>query len=121
MKRRTVTYKIFDVVVVPFPFTDQSTDKKRPALVLSDFESFNDVTENCVLAMITSAKNPDWPFDTQIGSIQKAGLPAPSKIRMKIFTLDSRLILKKIGGLSAKDQKAVKENLQILMCLSDPK
>ncbi len=114
-----MTYKIF--VVVRFPFIDQNSDKKRPALVLSDFESFNDVTENCVLAMITSAKNPDWPFDTQIGSIQKAGLPAPSKIRMKLFTLDSRLILKKIGGLSVKDQKAVREILQKLLCLNGAK
>jgi mRNA interferase MazF len=121
MKRHIVTYKIFDVVVVPFPFTDQDTDKKRPALVLSDFDTFNDVTENCVLAMITSSKNPQWPLDTNIGSIQKTGLPAPSKVRMKLFTLDSRLILKKIGDLSAKDQKAVKENLKKLLCLTESK
>lgn len=112
-----MTYKIFDVVVVPFPFTDQNTKKKRPALVLSDHDSFNDPTENCVLAMITSAKNPGWPLDAPIGSIKKAGLSAPSKVRMKLFTLDSRLIIKKVGGLSAKDQKAVKESLQKLMGL----
>ena len=111
-------YKLFDIVVVPFPFSDQETDKKRPALVISDFNAFNDITENCVLAMITSANNPEWPLDTLIGSLQEAGLPSPSKIRMKIFTLDSRLILKKIGGLSVKDQVAVKENLQKLMCLT---
>ena len=110
-----MTYKMFDVVVVPFPFTDQSTDKKRPALVLSDFDSFNDSTENCVLAMITSAHNPQWPLDTTIGSIQKAGLPAPSKVRMKLFTLDSRLIIKKIGRLATEDQEAVKENLKKLL------
>ena len=119
MKRLIVTYKLFDVVVVPFPFTDQNTDKKRPALVLSDFDIFNNVTQNCVLAMITSANNPGWPLDTHIGSIQKAGLPAPSKVRMKLFTLDSRFILKKIGGLSVKDQKAVKENLLKLLCLHE--
>lgn len=113
-----MTYKIFDVVVVPFPFTDQNTEKKRPALVLSDFDQFNDKTENCVLAMVTSEKNSEWPLDTPIRSLTKAGLPAPSKVRMKLFTLDSRLIIKKIGGLSAKDQQAVKENLRKLMCLA---
>ncbi|RKZ91293.1 MAG: transcriptional modulator of MazE/toxin MazF [Gammaproteobacteria bacterium] len=112
-----VTYKIFDVVVVPFPFTDQNTDKKRPALVLSDHDAFNNLTESCVLAMITSAKNPDWPLDAKIGSIKKAGLPSPSKVRMKLFTLDSRLIIRKIGGLSAKDQVVVKESLKKLMPL----
>ncbi len=68
-------------------------------------------------SMITSEKNPAWSLDTQIGSIEKAGLSFPSKVRMKIFTLDSRLILRKIGGLSAKDQKAVKENLHRLLSL----
>ena len=112
-----MNYKIFDVVVVPFPFTDQNTEKRRPALVLSDHKNFNDITENCVLAMITSAKNPDWPLDAPISSIKEAGLPAPSKVRMKLFTLDSRLIVKKIGDLSLKDQKAVKISLQTLMLL----
>ena len=113
-----MTYNNFDVVVVPFPFTDQNTEKRRPALVLSDFDQFNDVTGNCVLAMITSEKNSDWPLDTHIGSLTKAGLPSPSKVRMKLFTIDSRLILKKIGALSTKDQQAVKENLRTLLCLS---
>jgi mRNA interferase MazF len=112
-----VTYKAFDVVVVPFPFTDQNTDKKRPALILSDAIQFNEETENCVMAMITSANNPGWPLDVKIGSIRKAGLSASSKIRMKLFTLDSRLIIKKIGGLAKKDQKTVKENLKKLLGL----
>ena len=113
-----MTYKLFDVVVVPFPFTDQNTDKKRPALVLSEY-AFNEATDNCVLAMITSAKNPEWPLDIHISSLQKAGLSSPSKIRMKIFTLDNRLILKKIGGLSSQDQKALQENLKKLMRFSE--
>jgi len=71
--------------------------------------------------MATSSKNSPWPLGTNIGSIQKAGLPAPSIVRMKLFTLDSRLIIKKIGGLSAKDQEAVKNNLKKLMSLTDPK
>jgi len=110
-----VTYKPFDVVVVPFPFTDRNTEKRRPALVLSDHDNFNAITETCVLAMITSAKNSDWPLDVPIGSLQKAGLPAPSKIRMKIFTLDSRLILKKIGNLASDDQKYVTASLRKLI------
>lgn len=107
-------YKQFDVVVVPFPFTDFNTDKRRPALVLST-ESFNKQSGNCVLAMITSQNNPDWPLDTLIASINKAGLNVPSKVRIKLFTLDSRLIVRKIGELSTKDRKAVTIALQCLM------
>lgn len=107
-------YNQFDVVVVPFPFTDFNTDKRRPALVLST-KTFNNQSGNCVLAMITSQNNPDWPLDTKIGSIQKAGLKSPSKIRMKLFTLDSHLIIRKIGGLSKKDRLAVINALYGLM------
>ena len=107
-------YNQFDIVVVPFPFTDLNTDKRRPALVLST-KNFNNQSRNCVLAMITSQNNPDRPLDTRIGSIQQAGLKAPSKIRMKLFTLDSRLIVRKIGGLSKKDRLAVMKALYGLM------
>ena len=106
-----MTYNTYDVVVVPFPFTDQQAEKKRPALVLSDSD-FNDKSDNCVLAMITSQHNPDWAFDVPIGSIQKAGLKSPSKVRMKIFTLDSRFILRKLGDLAKKDREQVVLALQ---------
>jgi mRNA interferase MazF len=65
--------------------------------------------------MITSQKNPDWPLDTTISSIRRTGLTAPSKVRMKIFTLDCRLIVKKIGTLSNRDKKAVGKVLQRLL------
>ncbi len=110
-------YKIYDVVVIPFPFTDQRTEKRRPALVLSDFPVFNRETKNCVMAMITSTKNSDWPLDIDIIDIHKAGLPAPSKVRMKLFTLDTRFIIKKVGTLSQKDQMGVKANLRKLLCI----
>jgi mRNA interferase MazF len=106
-----VTYKPFDVVVVPFPFTDRQASKRRPALVLSDEMQFNRATGHAVLAMITSQKNSDWPLDTAITGNRQAGLTAPSKVRMKLFTLDHRLIIKKIGTLTNKDRKAITEAL----------
>lgn len=110
-----MTYSPFDVVVVPFPFTDRQTQKRRPALVLSKSEKFNMTCGHYVLAMITSQKNPDWPFDISIFDVKKAGLTAASKVRMKLFTLDARLILKKIGTLSNKDRKTVSKALRDLL------
>lgn len=110
-----MTFKRFDVVVVPFPFTDRKADKRRPALILSDKMQFNKSSGHAVLAMITSQKNPDWPLDTKIIGNRKAGLTAPSKVRMKLFTLDSRLIVRKIGTLTDTDKMAVTKALQRLL------
>ncbi len=110
-----MTYKPFDVVVVPFPFTDRKAEKRRPALILSDDIIFNKLSGHTVLAMITSQKNPDWPLDTRITGKDQTGLAAPSKVRMKLFTLDSRLIVKKIGTLTNGDKKAVIKALQRLL------
>lgn len=112
-----MTYKPFDVVVVPFPFTDIKANKRRPALILSSDEKFNKTRGHAVLAMITSQKNPDWPLDTTITDNRQAGLKAPSKVRMKLFTLDNRLIVKKIGKLTVKDERAVSKTLRRLLAL----
>jgi mRNA interferase MazF len=90
---------------VPFPFTDRRASKRRPALALSS-ESFSYESGHTVLAMITSAGNSPWPMDVAIDAPQ-AGLQASSKVRMKLFTLDNRLILHKMGSLSRTDQRAV--------------
>ena len=100
-----MTCKPYDVVVVPFPFTDRRTSKRRPALALSS-ETFSAESGHTVLAMITSAGNPPWPMDVAIDA-EKAGLRAPSKVRMKLFTLDNRLILHRTGSLSRTDQRTV--------------
>lgn len=112
-----MTYKPFDVVVVPFPFTDIKADKRRPALILSSDKAFNKRSGHAVLAMITSQKNPDWPLDTTLTGNHQAGLKTPSKVRMKLFTLDNRLILRRIGKLTTKDQTAVARKLRSLLAL----
>jgi len=53
-----VTFDAFDVVVVPFLFTDRATTKRRPALVLSDRDAFNRRLDQLVLAMTPAPKTP---------------------------------------------------------------
>jgi len=107
-------YEPFDVIVVPFPFTDSARIKRRPALVLSTKSDFGARIEQSVLAVITSQKNDPWPLDVPIKNKKQSGLPAPSLVRMKIFTLDNRFILRKIGHLSKTDQNQVKKSLSNL-------
>lgn len=112
-----MTFDPFEVVVVPFPFTDRATSKRRPALVLSQSQDFNDPSGHLVLAMITSAGHSRWPLDVPITDLDTAGLSHASVVRMKLFTLDRRLVLRRAGQLAADDQKEVKQALASLLPL----
>jgi len=109
------SYEQFDVVVVPFPFTDRATTKRRPALVLSHADVFNQRVGQSVLAMVTSAKNSRWPLDIVISDLDSAGLPSQSIVRMKLFTLDHRLIVRKAGSLGEEDKMGVERSLLELL------
>lgn len=102
----------FDVVVVPFPFVDSPRSKRRPALVLSRPDSLGNTIGHSVMAMITSTKHSAWPMDAEIGDLESTGLPAPSKVRMKLFTIDHELVLRKAGSLGADDRDNVRRALE---------
>lgn len=80
----------------------------------SDPAAFNTPAGHSVMAMITSAKNPPWPLDCPITNLQAAGLPAPSKVRFKLFTLDHRLVRGDLGRLSRDDEASVRAALDRL-------
>ncbi|HRQ59686.1 MAG TPA: type II toxin-antitoxin system PemK/MazF family toxin [Azoarcus taiwanensis] len=114
-----MSFERFDVVRVPFPFTDRDAAKSRPALVLSARATFNTPAGHSVMAMITSAANPPWPLDCPITDLSAAGLPAASKVRFKLFTLDHRLVRGKLGTLASCDQRVVEQGLGALFALDD--
>ena len=111
-----MSLEAFDVVVVPFPFTNRNATKRRPALVLSN-RLFNNDSEHSVLAMITSAEQSSWPGDMAITDLESAGLTTDCLIRMKLFTLDDRLIIRKAGSLAATDQKKLRAAWKNLLSL----
>jgi mRNA interferase MazF len=108
MMKPMQTYSPGNVVVVPFPFTDRAASKKRPALVCSS-EDFNRKTRHLVLAMITTANHSSWADDISISDIEAAGLPAPSIVRWKLFTLDASHVVRRAGSLSARDRTACRK------------
>lgn len=107
-----MTFEQFSVVSVPFPFTDKNATKKRPALIISDHQAFNAITDKSIMAMITSADHTPWPFDIGIQDLDSAGLPSASIIRMKLFTLDHLFINRVAGHLTEIDTKNVKAALK---------
>jgi mRNA interferase MazF len=59
-----------------------------------------------VMAMNTTASHSPWLLDLNILDLASAGLTHPSIIRMKLFTLDDVLVVKRIGALSQVDRKS---------------
>ena len=105
-----MTYSQFEIVVVPFPFTDKSASKKRPVVILSS-ASFNNSTAQSICAMVTTSKGSAWSSDVKISDLTKAGLKADCCIRMKFFTIDHTLFLGRLGTLADRDQDALKKSL----------
>ena len=105
----------WDIVVLPFPYTDRLAEKRRPALVISKPWIAKDFGLLWV-AMITSASNDGWASDIEIGNLSNAGLSTPSVIRpIKIATIEAERVLRKLGRLSPKEIKAVKTALSKIL------
>jgi len=95
-----ILYKKWDIVLVPFPFTDLSTTKKRPSLIISPDE-FNK-NDDLIIAFITSKIPDQLRFgDFRIKEWENSGLPKPFLIRMKFSTI-SKTINKTISKTISK-------------------
>ena len=112
-----MSFERFTVVRVPFPFTDRNATRNRPALVLSTAARFNTPAGHSVMAMVTSAENAPWPLDCPIADLEAAGLPAPSVVRFKLFTLDHRLVRGELGSLAPDDARMVAAGLEQLIAI----
>ena len=110
-----MTFEPFDVVVVPFPFTDRRAAKRRPALIVSS-AGFNEAHEQSILAMITTTVIA-WPSDVVLRGWQEAGLNAPCRVRFKLFTLDHTLIVRRLGALSKQDGVAIRDTLNRILTM----
>jgi len=100
------------VILIPFPFTDLKGSKIRPAVVLINNEL--DVT----ICFVTSELRWKNEYDIPIYPSENNGLKTPSLIRIgKIATIDSALVLGKLGELSnveiAELNKGLKKLLQL--------
>jgi mRNA interferase MazF len=98
----TTSYKRGDVVLVPFPFTDLTGAKQRPAMVVSA-DAFNSSRDDLLVVAITSqvpaSLKPD-EFLIPTAELTSCGLPKPSILRLlKLVSLHQHLIIKRIGQM----------------------
>jgi mRNA interferase MazF len=98
-----------DVVLVPFPFTDQSGAKKRPAVVVSG-SGYNAGRRDIVIMAITSQMRQPLGFaEALVTDWQAAGLIKPSALKPVFTTIEQGLVFRTMGQLSAGDQRTLRE------------
>jgi len=105
-----------DVVVVPFPFSDLTVSKRRPALVLA-----RATATDFILAQITSRNMVDGlAVAIETADFAEGGLNTASNVRPnKLFTAESGLILYKAGSLTPEKTDEVTTAVSTLLQSGD--
>ncbi|HEV2335645.1 MAG TPA: type II toxin-antitoxin system PemK/MazF family toxin [Stellaceae bacterium] len=104
-------FEVWDIVKVPFPYTDRPVRQRRPALVVAAGEPA--IAHGLLwVTMVTSAVNRGWPGDVLVSDLVFSGLPIPSIIRpAKIATIEAR-DAERLGSLPPSDRGAVRRYLR---------
>jgi mRNA interferase MazF len=104
-----------DIVVVKFPFTNQTAFKQRPAVVVSS-QSYNGVKPDIILMAITSQLHRQGAFgEVWIADWSAAQLLKPSAIKPVFATVQKSLIIRSLGTLQSADKAALRTMLQTIL------
>jgi mRNA interferase MazF len=104
-----------DVVLIPFPFTELSAKRVRPAIVVSVPE-YEQNTGDIIVAQVTSRQH-SLPTDYALQDWQFAGLLRPSVVRVKLATINAALVQFRTGRLSDRDLEEVDKRLRLALGL----
>jgi mRNA interferase MazF len=97
-------FEFGDVVLAPFPFTNQAASKQRPAVIVSN-QTYNRVRPDVVIMAITSQIRPILALnEAWVSEWRAAGLLKPSVIKPVFATLEQALIIRQLGVLATIDQ-----------------
>ena len=120
-----ITFNKGDVILIPFPFTDLSATKQRPALIVSS-DQFNNKHNDVIVMAISSQIPYQIPEDEYLLSsadMKTSGLPRKSIIKLgKVVTINQSLVIKKLGKISNQTVTSILNqfNLSIVSYLPVP-
>lgn len=108
-------FEFGDIVLVPFPFTDQTQTKKRPAVVISS-KAYNSERPDLIIMAVTSQIKPAAIIgEVIVQDWQGAGLLKPSAIKPVITTIEKPLVIRTMGRLKDNDRIALLESLKVIL------
>jgi len=100
-------YQRGDVVLIPFPYTDLSAQKTRPAIIVSS-EHFHRIRPELLIMYVSSQiAKTNLALDYLLQDWQQARLLKPSFARPKIAAVEPTLVVYKVGTLSSRDLNGI--------------
>lgn len=111
MMRYGTMFKQRDIVLIPLPFSDLSSTKQRPVVVISN-DDYNSKTEDIVVMAITSnIEHLEYELPVSTNNLEVGTLPRASCIRAdKVYTLSQSIVVKTFGKI---DQKTFEQLLAL--------
>ncbi len=104
-------YNRGDVVLVSFVFSDETGERRRPAVIISS-DAYHQSRQEAIIAAITSRTDRILVGDHLIGDWQGAGLLFPSVATGIIRTIKQGMIAKKLGTMPRPDMQGIEDNLR---------
>jgi mRNA interferase MazF len=101
-------YSSGDVVLVRYPFSDLSSAKVRPAVIIHAPHPSSD----CIIVPLTSLIGGLLPGEFELAEWQTAGLHVPTVVKRGVYTVHQDLIMKAVGRLAATDLERMRSALQ---------
>lgn len=104
-----------DIVLIPIPFTDLSSQKRRPVIVISNDAYNQHGPDMVVVAMTSTPFRSPYSFTITSADLEHGRLNHPGTVRVdKIYTLDQKLAIKTFGRVSAGILNQIQTMLQRL-------
>lgn len=107
-----------DIVLIPIPFTDLSSQKRRPVIVISNNIYNRKMADFVVVAMTSNLDATDYGFTITSSDLEQGNLKRPSKVRVdKIYALSQTIVLKHFGRVRANVLDRIRNMLQDLSAM----
>jgi mRNA interferase MazF len=104
------------IILVPFPFTDLSQTKQRPAVIVSPNDFSGDNVILCAISSRISSTLKPWDVDLNLDDTQNKRLPKVSIVKVdRLFTLHHSRIIRTLDKLTTQKNDEVMDKLKQLL------
>jgi mRNA interferase MazF len=101
-----------DILLIPIPFTDLSSQKRRPVIVISNDQYNRKTSDIVVVAMTSNPQVTEYSLSISSSDLVEGALNRPGKIRVdKIYTLSQTIVARTFGQVDDKTLSRIRRRL----------